>query len=214
MTRKVFWDDPYCTELETAVASVEGPVVTLEDTIFYAFAGGQESDAGWIAGFEVLEARKQGRDIFYTLEEGHKLVPGAQVRVEIDWPRRYALMRLHFAAELVLELVYKKFGDPPKIGAHISADKARIDFALDSSVKPSLPDLTNEAMEIVGADVPITSAFSDEPNERRFWQVPGFAKVPCGGTHLKRTGEVGDIALKRNNIGRGKERIEISVSSG
>jgi Ser-tRNA(Ala) deacylase AlaX len=64
---------------------------------------------------------------------------------------------------------------------------------------------------LVRADQPITSAFEDEAGERRYWEVPGFARVRCGGTHLRRTGEVGDIQLKRKNVGRGKERIEIYV---
>lgn len=55
----------------------------------------------------------------------------------------------------------------------------------------------------------IISAFSNEESQRRTWEVKGFAKVPCGGTHLRRTGEVGNMILKRKNIGKGKERIEI-----
>ena len=51
----------------------------------------------------------------------------------------------------------------------------------------------------------------DEQDEQRCWEVEGFARVPCGGTHLRRTGEVGVIDLKRKNIGHGKERIEIYV---
>ena len=65
--------------------------------------------------------------------------------------------------------------------------------------------------DLVGADTAITSAFSDEAAEQRYWEVPGFARVPCGGTHLQRTGEVGEIQLKRKNPGRGKERIEIRL---
>ena len=56
------------------------------------------------------------------------------------------------------------------------------------------------------------SAFSDEENQRRCWGIEGFARVACGGTHLKKTGEVGEIDLKRKNVGKGKERIEIYVS--
>jgi Ser-tRNA(Ala) deacylase AlaX len=55
----------------------------------------------------------------------------------------------------------------------------------------------------------IVSAFSDEENEQRYWEIVGFARMPCGGTHLRRTGEVGELELKRKNIGKGKERIEI-----
>jgi Ser-tRNA(Ala) deacylase AlaX len=81
------------------------------------------------------------------LPEGHELKPGDKVRIDIDWNRRYRLMRLHFAAELILELVYHELDMVEKIGAHISP--------------------------------------------------------------VKRTGEVGKIVLKRKNIGKGKERIEV-----
>ncbi|HAE50502.1 MAG TPA: alanyl-tRNA editing protein, partial [Tistrella mobilis] len=46
---------------------------------------------------------------------------------------------------------------------------------------------------------------------RRYWEVEGVARVPCGGTHLRRTGEVGAITLKRVNVGKGKERIEMRL---
>ncbi|WP_374384892.1 alanyl-tRNA editing protein [Dongia sp.] len=209
MLRKVFWEDPYLAHLDTEVASVDGDAVTLAATIIYAFSGGQESDQGSIGGHEVLDARKMGADILYTLAPDHGLVQGQKVATTIDWARRYRLMRLHFAAEIVLELVYRDLGPIEKIGAHIAADKARIDFARATPVTPELPALTARANAIIADDLPITSAFSDESVGRRFWQVPGFEPVPCGGTHLKRTGEVGPVTLKRRNIGKGKERIEI-----
>jgi Ser-tRNA(Ala) deacylase AlaX len=212
MLRKVFWDDPYLSHLDTEVATVDGDAVTLTATIIYAFSGGQESDHGRIAGHEVLAARKDAGDIVYTLPAGHGLRPRDRVATAIDWERRYRLMRLHFAAEIVLEIVYRDLGPIEKIGAHIAADKSRIDFARAEPVTPELPALAAKANAVIAADLPITSAFSDEALGRRYWQVPGFEPVPCGGTHLKRTGEVGAITLKRRNIGKGKERIEISLA--
>ena len=212
MTRKLFWDDPYRTILETQVSSVDGDVVSLAETIFYALSGGQESDSGSIAGFPVLEARKEGMALRYRLSPDHGLVAGAPAMVEIDGARRLRLMRLHFAAELTLELVTRRLPGVEKIGAHIAADKARIDFALETSVAPMLDDLVRSVAEIVELDLPIESDFSDRTRERRFWRIDGFAAVPCGGTHLKRTGEVGAVSMRRKNIGRSKERIEIFVS--
>lgn len=212
MTVKRFWLDPYLTQLDTQITRVDGETVTVAETIFYAFSGGQESDSGTINGFRVLAAVKDGMEIYYTLETGHGLKVGDPVRIEIDWPRRYRLMRLHFAAELVLELAYRKLTGVEKVGAHISQDKARIDFTWGESLAPLIPELQAEAQAIIDADLPIISAFSDETSERRTWEVPGFARVPCGGTHLKRTGEVGQIRLKRNNPGKGKERIDIFVA--
>ncbi|MGH6881595.1 alanyl-tRNA editing protein, partial [Hypericibacter sp.] len=205
---------PYLTQLETRVASVAGAEVALEATIFYALSGGQESDASTIGGKPVLEARKSGVDILYRLQEDHGLVAGeaVTVTVAIDWERRYRLMRLHFAAEVVLELAYKHLAGIEKIGAHIAADKARIDFEWAEPITPSLPLLGEGLRRIVESNRPIVSAFNDEAAQRRYWEVPGFARVPCGGTHLKRTGEVGTMTLKRRNIGKGKERVEIFLA--
>jgi len=209
MTRKVFWPEPYRVELETRIGSVNGNHVTVEETIFFAFSGGQESDRGAIGDRRVLEARKEESEIIYTLEDDHGLSPGAPVTIKIDWERRYRLMRLHFAAELVLELVYRRLNPIEKIGAHIAEDKARIDFQYDRNIASILPEILDQAHLVVRADQPIVSAFSDEEKELRHWEIEGFSRVPCGGTHLKRTGEVGELELKRKNIGKGKERIEI-----
>jgi Ser-tRNA(Ala) deacylase AlaX len=212
MTRKVFWEDPYLTQLETRVTSVNENDITVEETIFYALAGGQESDHGTIGNRRVLQARKEGKEIVYTLENGHSLKPGDRIRMAIDWERRYRLMRLHFAAEIVLELVYQHLRSVKKIGAHIAQDKARIDFEWGENISRMFPAIQEEARRIVEANQEIVSAFSDEDAEERYWEIMDFARVPCGGTHLRRTGEIGEIELKRKNPGKGKERIEIYVS--
>jgi Ser-tRNA(Ala) deacylase AlaX len=213
MAKKIFWEDPYQTTLHTSIATVDGADITVQSTIFYAFSGGQESDQGTIGGLPVLAARKESLEIIYTLPEGHGLAAGEPVHMAIDWERRYRLMRLHFAAELVLELFYKSLNGVGKVGAHIAQEKALIDFAWLESIAPWLPALMAEANKVIEADLAIKSAFEDESNERRYWEIDGFSRVPCGGTHIRRTGEVGPIRLKRNNIGRGKERVEIYLSS-
>ncbi len=209
MTKKLFWEDPYQSSLDTIVDAVHGSSVFLRETIFYALSGGQESDTGTIGGYPVLEAKKSNLDIEYILAENHTLKPGDPVRVDIDWERRYRLMRLHFAAELILELAYQNIPGIEKIGAHISQDKARIDFHWQENISIHFPAMILKANALISRDLPIISTFFDEPNEKRYWEILGFARVSCGGTHLKKTGEVGPIALKRKNIGKGKERIEV-----
>jgi Ser-tRNA(Ala) deacylase AlaX len=211
MVAKLFWQDPYRTSLNTRIAAVEGDAVRLEETIFYAFSGGQESDAGAIGGRTVLEARKDGRDIVYRVAPDHGLKAGDSVTVEIDGARRTKLMRLHLAAEIVLELAYQNLPGIQKIGAHIAEDKARIDFEWPANISKLFPMMQEKANALIAADHDIISAYSDEANQRRYWEIAGFARVPCGGTHLKRTGEIGTFMLKRVNIGKGKERIEIRV---
>jgi len=211
MTNKIFWKDPYLTQLETHITSVIENEITVEQTIFFAFSGGQESDDGTIENNRVLQARKEGKEIVYTVEKGHGFKPGDQVKMEIDWKRRYKLMRLHFAAEIVLELVYQNLDSIKKVGAHIAQDKARIDFEWSENISKVLPIIQKKALGLIEANQEIFSAFSDEETEERYWEIRGFARVPCGGTHLRRTGEIGEIELKRKNPGKGKERIEITV---
>lgn len=212
MTRKRFWEDPYCTEITTTISGIIDNDITVAETIFYAFSGGQESDTGTINGHPVVAARKEGHEIRYTLAAVGGLAVGDRVDMRIDWQRRYALMRLHFAAEIVLELAQRLFPGIHKIGAHIAADKARIDFLYSENIAASLPALQAQAQAIIDTDAVIQSAFSDEAAQRRYWQIEGFATVSCGGTHLHRTAEVGTIALRRKNVGKGKERIEITVA--
>lgn len=208
--KKVFWENPYQSKLTTRVASVSDNRILFEDTIAFSFSGGQESDKAWINGLAITNSEIEGNLIYYTLPEKHGLSPGDLVTMEIDWPRRYRLMRLHFAAELVLELVTRKLGIK-KMGAHIAESKARIDFAYDKNISPILESLLTEYNEIIARNATIKTGFSDVKNQRRYWEIESFSKVPCGGTHVKSTAEVGFVTLKRINIGGGKERIEIRL---
>lgn len=211
MTRKVFWDDPYQASLTTTVAAVAGSDVVLAETNFFAFSGGQESDHGTIGGREVIDARWGGDELFYTLVPDHGLVVGDTVEVAIDPERRSRLRRLHMATEIVLELLTQADPDLVKVGAHIAVDKARIDFACYEPLTDRLPTIEAALNTIVADDREIISAFSNEAAGRRYWEIAGFARVPCGGTHPSRTSEIGPIRLRRRNPGRGKERVEISL---
>jgi Ser-tRNA(Ala) deacylase AlaX len=134
------------------------------------------------------------------------------VLLRIDWEKRHRIMKLHFAAEIILELVTQLFGNPEKIGANITSEKARIDFAWDDNIAALFPVLETRARELIMADKPIESLYSNEAEQRRYWQVEGFGRVACGGTHPRRTGEVGTLRLKRERLGKSKERIEIYLA--
>lgn len=208
--KKVFWDNPYQSSLATKVASVNGNEILFEETIVYSFAGGQESDKAWINNLPILSSRMEGNLIYYALPEGHNLKVGDEVIMTIDWERRYKLMRLHFTAELILEIVTQKY-HLEKVGAHISESKARIDFKSDQNISMHFPEILAEYNTIIERDLPIVKDYSDVATQRRFWKIEGFAQVPCGGTHVKSTGEVGFVTLKRDRPGKGIERIEIRL---
>jgi len=139
--KKLFWENPYLTELEAKITSVNNNIITLDQTIAFAFSGGQQSDSGTIGGFQIIEAKKEGKEIFYTIEHNHNLILNQNVMVIIDWEQRYRLMKLHFSAEIILELVYQNYNHPEKMGANITVDKARIDFLWDGKISEIFPEL-------------------------------------------------------------------------
>ena len=208
--KKVFWENPYQQSLETTVAAVEGNKILFAETIAYSFAGGQESDKAYVNGMSILDSKMEGNLIYYTLSDNHGLKVGDKVTMTIDWPRRSRLMRLHFAAELILEIVTQKY-HLEKVGAHIAEGKARIDFKSDTNVSTLFPAILAEYNAIIESNKPIEKGYSDIATQRRFWKIDGFAQVPCGGTHVNSTREVGFVTLKRDRPGKSIERIEIRL---
>ena len=212
--KKVFWHNPYQRSLDTKVLEVENDKILLEETIAYSFSGGQESDKGTINNFSILNSEIKNNLIYYFLPEGHGLLKGDPVKMEIDWQRRYRLMRLHFAAELVLEIVTKNF-NLQKTGAHIAEHKSRIDFMFNGHISTLFDQILSEYNKIIKNDELIQTGFSDMEKQRRYWKIEGFAQVPCGGTHVRSTSEVGFIKLKRDRCGKKDnipvERIEITL---
>lgn len=206
---KVFWHAPYQTELITRVEQIYGDEIIPVDTIGYSFSGGQESDRVIINGQVVVSSRMEGDSILYMLPE-HALSAGDEIEMKIDWERRYRLMRLHFAAELILELVTKELG-LEKVGAHISESKARIDFKSDTNISASFDRLMSLYTEIIEANYPIETGYTDRALQRRYWKIEGLAQVPCGGTHVRSTQEVGGVKLKRERPGKSIERVEIRL---
>lgn len=208
--QKIFWDNPYQRQLMTKVVSVNENRLLFAETIGFSFSGGQESDTVRVNGLMVTHSEIEDDLIYYTLPSEHGLSEGDVVLMEIDFVRRYKLMRLHFAAELILELVQRML-PIEKIGAHIAEHKARIDFSYQHNISDIFNSLLFEYNQIIAKDMLIRTGFSDEKNQRRYWEIEGFSKVSCGGTHIQSTAEVGFITLKRVNIGSGKERIEIKL---
>lgn len=208
--KKVFWENPYLDTLITKVTSVNNNELLFEETIIYSFAGGQESDKATINSIPVISSRMENSLIYYTLPESHGLATNDTITMIIDWPRRYRLMRLHFAAELILEIVTQNF-HLEKIGAHIAEDKARIDFISDENISSKFDFILTKYNDIIKSDKTIETGYSDVNTQRRFWKIDGFAQVPCGGTHVKSTAEVGYVTLRRDRPGKSKERIEIRL---
>jgi Ser-tRNA(Ala) deacylase AlaX len=207
MTKKLFYENPYEKEFDAEVVEVKDNGIILDQTYFYPEGGGQPGDTGEISGVKVLDTKNEGNGVLHILEE-QKFKVGDKVHGKIDWERRFKLMRLHTAAHIVYEIFTEKFGKQKIIGSNISPDKSRIDFEYPEKLE--LAEVESEANKAISSGLEVQTEDDQEKEGFRWWKA-GSWKMPCGGTHVKNTSEIGGIKLKRNNIGAGKERIEITL---
>jgi alanyl-tRNA synthetase len=213
MTEKIFWIYPYLTELKAKITKIENNKVSLDKTIFYAFSGGQESDEGTIGGIKVVNAIKIGDkeniiEIDYELEREPDFKVGDEVEVIIDKNKRKKIMRLHSAAHIVYYFALERLGALNMIGSNLTSEKSRMDFVYDKPISEFLPQIEKKTNEFIADDHKIERIFDDKNPDLLYWICENW-KMPCGGTHVKNTNEIGKVRLKRVNIGKGKERIEI-----
>jgi misacylated tRNA(Ala) deacylase len=229
----LFRDDAYLTSCEAEVISAGPEGIRLDRTIFYPEGGGQPGDTGRLRladGTEVpiVDARKgeSHEEVVLIPAEGASLPQaGEAVTAEIDWDRRYAHMRMHTCMHLLCSLVE---GDVT--GGQVGAEKSRLDFNLPDG-SPDKAWLTEELNRLVREDHSVEPVWIDDteleaqPELVRTMSVKppsGAGRVrllkigeavdlqPCGGTHVKRTGEIGAVEVgKIENKGKQNRRINI-----
>jgi misacylated tRNA(Ala) deacylase len=219
MTEFTFRDESYLKSLDATVEEVatDGGIV-LDRTIFYAASGGQPGDTGRIVGLSggstaiVATVHPEGdktRIIHQVAESSPALAAGDRVTLELDWDRRYRLMRMHTALHL-LSVVFPF----PVTGGSIGEDKGRLDFDMPE-VPADLPAIEARLNDMVSADHPVTTEWitDDEmaanpgliktmkvkpptgQGRVRLVRIGDIDLQPCGGTHVARTGEIGPLKL-------------------
>ncbi len=100
-----------------------------------------------------------------------------------------------------------------KRGAHMAETGARVDFECSKNISEYFPVILSEYNKIIAANLIIEKGFLNEAEEIRYWRLPNIAMVPCGGTHVRSTAEIGAIDLKRDRANKGVERIGITLQN-
>jgi misacylated tRNA(Ala) deacylase len=237
MTEQLFRADAYLEECEAKVVAInERGGIVLDRTVFYASSGGQPGDAGVLEidgsgscpiATTVWDADKT--TIAHVAPEGApRPAPGQSVRARLDWDTRYKHMRMHTALHLLCSLV--KF---PVTGGQIGAEDGRLDFDIADPSGVDKERLTAELNALVAANHPVSERWITDaeleanPHLVRTMSVKppmGTGKVrlvvigeggavdlqPCGGTHVRATGEIGRLAIaKIENKGKQNRRIRL-----
>ncbi|WP_106476124.1 alanyl-tRNA editing protein [Phytohalomonas tamaricis] len=230
MTTLAFLDDAYLQQLATVITVVDGAWVETEATVFYAMGGGQPGDSGSFTGaagrqHRVLDTRKgEAGRVCHQLEDDHGLRPGDTVIQALDWPRRYAHMRMHTALHLLSVAV--PFG---VTGGQIGADKGRLDFDLGETSLDK-EQLSSQLNALIAANHAVSAGWIGEAEldanpelvktmavkpprgagRIRMVTIGDIDYQPCGGTHVARTAEIGPIrVLSIKNRGARNRRITL-----
>ncbi len=220
--------------LESLVAGDHGEVF-LDVSPFYAEAGGQIGDTGWLTW---TGGRAQVTDTTYApggharvhsvrVEEG-TLTPGTQVQAAVDGARRAQTARHHSATHLLNHALREVFGDTVvQRGSLVAPDHTTFDFSFPRALEPTeLGELEHMVNDAVRRDLPRTVQEMPLADARasgavalldenygdlvRVVDFGGWSRELCGGSHVSRTGEIGAaIIVDESSIGQGKRRIEL-----
>ncbi len=229
----LFRQDAYEKSCDATVVGADEAGIRLDRTVFYPTGGGQPGDTGYLTladggRVRIIDTRKgqDHEDVVHLPEPGSGLpIPGAKVTAEIDWDRRHRFMRMHTCLHLLCAVVEGEI-----TGGQVGDGKGRIDFNLPDT-RLDKEEIAAAINRIVAEDHPVRPRWiTDEeletnPQLVRTMSVKppmGFGKVrlleiedvdlqPCGGTHVRSTGEVGRIQVtKIENKGRQNRLINIA----
>jgi len=220
-TRKLYYEDQYLRSFTAKVIKVfNGKYVVLDKTTFYPEGGGQVGDTGYLITkdgkkFRVIDTQKVGDVIVHIMEDNVDLKEGDEVEGEIDWQRRYRIMRHHTATHVVLQAAKRVLGSHVwQAGAEKTEEKARLDIThyktLSEEEIRKIEDLANSIvldrrpvrviyMDRTEAEMKYgTSIYAGgvpETAQVRLLEIKDWDVEGCGGTHLTNTSEIGGIKI-------------------
>jgi misacylated tRNA(Ala) deacylase len=237
MTKPLFREDAYLRTCEAEIVGInERGGIILDRTVFYATGGGQPGDTGFLEledGTRIEIATTVYDDdratIVHVPVEGQPaLAPATRLTAHIDWPKRYRRMRVHTALHLLsVALPY------PVTGGQIGDDEGRLDFDMGEETVDR-ETLANRLNELAVGDHEVTTEWI---TDAELDANPGLVKTmsvkpprgsgrvrlvriggdvdlqPCGGTHVTRTSEIGQLALgKIEKKGKQNRRVRIRLT--
>ncbi len=229
----IFREDAYARTCEATVVSVDERGIRLDRTVFYPTGGGQPGDRGALAtgsgiSVPIIDTVKgDGPDgiLHVPAAEAPPIPAGSRVTAEIDWERRHRLMRMHTCMHLLSAIL-----PYPVTGGQVGEDKGRLDFDVSEAALDK-ERIAAELNRLVEEDHPVAAEWiTDEELDARpdlvrtmavkpprgsgcvrLIRIEGQDLQPCGGTHVRRTGEIGRVAVDRIQS-KGKRNRRVSLS--
>jgi len=233
MTELLAHTDAYLQEFEATVVAVnpDENAVALDKTAFYPGGGGQPCDYGWLNDTPVTKVKKQGPHIWHWLK-GDLPAEGDTVHGQLNWDRRYKLMRTHTAFHILCGVVWRDY-EAQVTGGNMDVLKGRMDFEFETLRQELVKEIEEKLNQEVAAarDVHIKTLPREEAfqipdlirtkinllpagiKQVRTVEIEGLDLQADGGTHVANTQEVGTIKVAGyESKGKINKRIRLEIA--
>ena len=238
MTQLLYQTDSYIQTFSAKIVDIdlENHAFVIDKTAFYPGGGGQPSDTGVIQidniAYPIKRARKIGDAIFHYFEGDYPLPEiGTQVEGQIEWVRRYQLMRTHTAMHILCGVIFRDYGSSVT-GGDMDPLDGRMDFEFETMHRDLVDNIERAVNAEVEKALPVRTAIL--PREEAF-RIPDLIRTKInllpegiprvrvveivgldlqadGGTHVKNTSEVGQIhVVDYKSKGRINKRIYVRL---
>ena len=221
MTDRLYYTDAYRTTFSAAVVALDDTAhrVTLAQTAFYPTSGGQPHDLGTLGGVDIIDVVDRDASIEHVLAAPLPAAVGDQVDGIVDAARRFDHMQQHTGQHLLSALFADHFGWPT-VSVHFGADSSTLDVISPAIDAETLRDAEARANALIVSNRDVSVSFEDaatahglrKPSDRdgqlRIVTIADLDRSACGGTHVRRTGEIGSVLLRRAERTKGQVRVE------
>jgi alanyl-tRNA synthetase len=222
--KRLYYDDAFAREFDAEVLSCEPSAelwrVKLDRTAFYPSSGGQPHDVGRLGDVNVVDVVDEQDEVLHVVDR--RIEPGL-VSGRIDWARRFDHMQQHTGQHLLSAVFHQKF-ELPTVSFHLGAEVCTIDLRGREPTQEILDGAASAANEMVYEDRAVNVKYGtaeelaaagvrktvERPGVLRAIEIEGLELQPCGGTHVRRTGQIGVILLRGVSRVRQDWRVEFT----
>jgi alanyl-tRNA synthetase len=230
-THRIYYDDSFARDFEAKVVACEPCVhgttpaweVVLDETALYPASGGQPCDHGKLGDANILDVRDEEDEIIHIVDRELSAGP---VHGCVDWPRRFDHMQQHTGQHLLSAMFQERFGRQT-VSFHLGAELSSIDLRGAEPTAEILEGAERAANRIIFEDRPINVRYGTqeqlaEMGVRKEVQRAGILRAieidgadlqPCGGTHVRRTAQIGTLLVRRCTKMRQDWRVEFACGA-
>ena len=233
MSERLYYTDSYLRQFTAHVAahSADGLTVFLDRSAFYPTSGGQPFDTGSICGVAVIEVAEEEDAGTGETRIAHRLAAplpaeaaGAAVGCAVDWDRRFDHMQQHTGQHL-LSAVFADVAGLRTVSFHLGAESSTIDLEGGAVTPAILAEVERRVNQTVFENRTVAIGFEEAGEAEglrkasgrtgvlRIVSIEGLDRSACGGTHVRATGEIGPVLLRKFEKVRQSTRVEFLCGS-